>query len=400
MRLPALFILSALAFAAAAAAAPAPRFVEVRVIAVNDFHGNLEPLARTDGDREAGAVALAATLAGLRAGQPHSLFVSAGDLIGASPLPSALAHDEPTLKLFGLLGLQADAIGNHELDGGLLELQRQQALVGYPFLSANLVAIADGKPVFPAYRLIEVEGVRVALVGATARNSLKPLEPDLVPGLRLDDEAQAINAQVSILRAQGVRAIIVLLHEGAELQGTVNESDCHGLQGPARDIAAKIDPEVDLVLSAHSHRLYACRLDGRWLTQAGANGRYVTVADLRIDRDSGDVVATKIDNQRVLAAARTVPDARVTGLVDDAVAAADKIAKAPVARLSGASVSAAPDHDGGSPLGRLVARAQLAAASSLGAELACTNPSSVPRDLVASQQGNLVTYADVRDTQP
>ena len=373
--------------------------VALRVVAINDFHGNLEPVPGEGEQREGGAVALAATLARLRAGAAHTLFVSSGDLVGASPLPSALAHDAPTLNLFHHLGLQANAIGNHELDVGAEALRRQQALAGFPFLSANLVDAASGKPVFAPYRIVEVEGVRVAFVGATVRTALKPLEPELVPGLRIDDEAEALNAQAALLRAQGVHALVALLHEGAGAQGAVvAEGGCGALAGPAREIAGKLAPDFDLVLSAHTHARYACRVDGRWLLQAGANGRYLAVADLKLDRGTGEVLEVVARNEAV--SGGTPVDPEVATLVDNAVAAAAKIASRPVAWLGTARVSATPDGAGGSPLGRLVANAQALAAFNRGAQFACTNPSSVPKDLVASAADGNATYADARAVQP
>jgi 5'-nucleotidase len=411
MRLPAHAAIAAcLALAATAAAAPvastAPATpLELRVIALNDFHGHLqpEPYAFDTGapaEPAGGAVALAATLARLRAQAAHSLFVSTGDLVGASPLPSALAHDEPTLRLFQHLGLQANAIGNHELDAGLAELQRQQALAGFPFLSANLVDAGSGAPVFAPYRIVEVEGVRIAFVGATVRSALQPLEPDSVPGLRLDDEAAALNAQAALLRALGVHALVALLHEGAAAQGArVDAAGCDALSGPARAIAEQLDPDFDLVLSAHTHALYACQVKGRWLAQGGANGRYLTVADLQLDRASGDVVAVSLRNEAVRASDDPA-DPAVATLVADAVAAAAKIADAPVARLPSPRLSASADDLAGSPLGRLLAQAQLAAGAKFGATLACTNPSSVPHELQPSLPGNTASYGDLRGVQP
>jgi 5'-nucleotidase len=390
-----------LALALAAVPPAAGRTLDLRVVAINDFHGNLEAVADEQGRKQGGAIALAATLAALREGRSQVLFVSSGDLIGASPLPSALAHDEPTLALFRHLGLQANTVGNHELDGGLDELRRQQALAGFPFLSANLVAVADGKPVFAPYRIVEVEGVRVAFVGATVRNALKPLEPALVPGLRIDDEAQALNAQAAVLRAQGVHALVALLHEGAGAQNAIVPAEgCGALAGPARTIAERLDPDYDLVLSAHTHALYACRIGGRWLTQGGAYGKDLTVADLRIDRDSGEVLAVDARNEAVRLLPGQTAEAGVAKLVDEAVAASSKIADTPVAMLREPRISAAPGSDGRSELGQMVAKAQLSAASGLGAQLACTNPSSVPHDLVASRPGKVATYADVRAVQP
>jgi 5'-nucleotidase len=368
--------------------------VSLRIVAINDFHGNLEPMAG-----EGGAVALAATLARLKQGQANTLFVSSGDLIGASPLASALAHDEPTLALFKHLGLQADAIGNHELDAGLAELRRQQVLAGFPFVSANLIDVATGKPAFAPYRIIDVDGVRVAFVGATVRNALKPLEPDSVPGLRLDDEADALNAQAKLLRAQGVHALIALLHEGAGAQDSVVPAEgCDAMTGPAREITDKLDPDYDLVLSAHTHALYACRVGQRWLLQAGAKGRFLSVADLELDREHDDVFGVVAHNEAVVAA--TGADPVAAKLVDDAVAAAARVANRIVGTLGIARVSAATRDGTGSVLGIMVANAQAHAGAAFGAQFACTNPSSVPHDLLASADGNKVTYADARAVQP
>jgi 5'-nucleotidase len=393
-RMPRLLLLLMLASTAFAADA-AER--SVRIVAINDFHGHLEPDASAEA--AGGALALAATLARLRAEVPDAIFVSSGDLIGASPLPSALAHDEPTLALFGRLGLAANAIGNHELDHGVVELRRQQALAEFPFLSANLVDIARGEPVFAPYRIVEPGGVRIALVGATVGNALKPLDPDSVPGLRLDEEAAALNAQAARLRAGGIETFIALLHEGAGAQDAIIPAEgCQALSGRARAITEALDPGYALVLSAHTHGRYACRVGGRWLLQAGSYGRYLAVADLRIA--DGKVVAVSVREVPVRSEAGQAADAAVGALVADAVAAAAKIADAPVAKLADGRVSATDDGEGGSPLGRMVARAQLEAARAQGAELACTNPSSVPRTLVASLPGGVASYADVRAVQP
>ena len=394
MRLLACLLLAA---SAGAMAKPADEAVRVRIIAVNDFHGHLQ--ADAGAEPGGGAVALAATLARLRAQAPDSIFVSSGDLIGASPLPSALAHDEPTLRLFAHLQLEANAIGNHELDGGLAELRRQQGLAGFPFLSANLLDVARGAPAFAPYRVVERAGVRIGFVAATVGNALKPLEPDSVPGLGLEEEAAALNAQARLLKAQGVQVLLALLHEGAGAQDAVlAPEDCDTLAGRARAIAQALDPAYAVVLSAHTHGLYACRFDGRGLLQGGAYGHYLGVADLRIEH--GAVAGLEVRNEAVRLLPGEIPDAAVATLVDAAVAAASKIADAPVAAIAGGRISATADAEGGSPLGRLIARAQQAAGAEQGAQLACTNPSSLPRDLVASLAPGTASYADVRAVQP
>jgi 5'-nucleotidase len=124
--------------------------VELQVLAMNDFHGNLQPppafrLRNADGSEThiavGGAEALASAARQLRAAQAHHVFVAAGDLIGASPLLSALFDDVPTLESLSLMGLQLSAVGNHEFDKGAAELLRRQNLPGmrFQYLAASTV---------------------------------------------------------------------------------------------------------------------------------------------------------------------------------------------------------------------------------------------------------------------
>ncbi len=119
----------------AAPVAPAAP-VELQILGLNDFHGNLEtprdpvPLTNPDGTttkyRAGGAAQLAATLKRLRTGQAETVTVAAGDLIGATPLVSAYFLDEPTIKALSMAGLDYAAVGNHEFDKGSAELKRMQ----------------------------------------------------------------------------------------------------------------------------------------------------------------------------------------------------------------------------------------------------------------------------------
>src|SRR5688572_4351561 len=112
--------------------------VNVQLLALNDFHGNLLPPSGSSGrvgTIDAGGVEYLAThISNLRVLNPNTVVVSAGDMIGASPLLSALFHDEPTIEAFNLIGLDFNAVGNHEFDEGrseehTSELQSQSNLV-------------------------------------------------------------------------------------------------------------------------------------------------------------------------------------------------------------------------------------------------------------------------------
>lgn len=421
----------------------------LRIVALNDFHGHLEPgdnaitlphpsdPTRTITLRSGGAAHLATRLRQLRAEAPHSLFVATGDLIGASPLVSALFRDEPTVEAMNLMDLALNAAGNHEFDQGVAELQR--IITGgcastprgevatcahpsgrydgarFPFIAANVVD-AQGRTLLPPTWVASVDGIKVGFIGAVTRSTPGIVMPAGIRGWRFQSEADAINAQARALTAQGVRAIVAVIHEGGDADGGVNA--CDQPRGPIFDIAHAIDPAVDLVLSAHTHRGYNCRVDGRVVIQGASFGRLLSVVDLAIDRATGEVLRERVqavntpvpngldaegsDAQRdpaVRAAYPAMgPDPQVAALVDHYRERAAPLARRPVGRIAATFDRRASDG-GDHAAGRLIADAQLAATRVNGAQIAFTNPGGVRSELRRHGDG-AVTYADVFTMQP
>ena len=407
-------------------AAAEPATVDLRILAINDFHGYLRAspggIRVTDpGDRSkkitvpaGGAEHMATLVKQLREGHKNTIFVAAGDLIGASPLLSAMFHDEPTIESLSMMGLALAAVGNHEFDEGKDELMRMQnggchpvdkcqgphpfMGAGFHYLAASTVDTASGKTIFPPYEIREFDGIPVAFIGLTLMGTSGIISPASAAGLEFRDEAEAVNAQVAELKARGVEAIVVLIHEGGYPTGDYNE--CPAISGAIVDIVRKFDRAVDLVISGHTHQAYVCNIDGRLVTSADKYGTLVTAIDVTLDTRTRDVITAKADN--VIVRSNTLAkDPDQTALI----AAYDKLA-APIANRRAGSVTASlsrvPNDAGESTLGDVVADAQLAATASApngGAMAAFTNPGGLRADLTAKQDG-VVTYADVFASQP
>jgi 5'-nucleotidase len=424
--LPILAALLALLYAASRSVAEAADTVDVRILAINDLHGHLRPppggIRIADPDNKtkkvavpAGGVEHMATLVKqLRQGAMNTIFVAAGDLIGASPFLSAMFHDEPTIESLSMMGLEVASVGNHEFDEGKDELLRMQNGGCHPtdncqgphpflgakfrYLAASTVETGTGKTILPPYEIKQFQGVPVAFIGLTLKGTPNLVSPVSVAGLEFRDEADTVNALVPELRARGVEAIIVLIHEGGFPAGDYNE--CPGISGPIVDIVKKFDHAVDVVISGHTHQAYVCEIDGRLVTSGDKYGTIVSTIDLKLDSVTRDVISAKADNVIV----RTGVDARdpeQTALLQSY----EKFA-APVAnRLAGSiteTLSRAPNDAGESPLGDIVADAQLAATSADangGAVIAFTNPGGVRTDIPKKEDG-AVTYADVFASQP
>jgi 5'-nucleotidase len=425
MRTPALLAFAALVAAVHAlpGLAAGADSVHVRILAINDFHGALEPpgaLGRIGGVDVGGAAYLASHVAALRAGAAHSIVVSAGDLINASPFTSALFRDEPTIEAMDALGLELNGVGNHEFDEGVDELVRMQRGGCHPvdgcqfresfdgarfaFLAANVIREGSGETLFPPYAVRTFDGIPVAFIGMTLANTGSMVSPSGVRGWRFGDEAQTANALARELRGRGIEAIVLLLHEGGHAGGGVDE--CPALSGPIARIMPRLDPAIDMVISGHTHQAYNCRIDGRVLTSAGSHGRVITQLDLTLDRATRDVRAVQAVNR--LVTQDIVPHERVAAIVAKAKALAgqrDRLvgrAQGPILRTGLLAQEIAAGSSGESALGNLIADAQLRATRAPergGAQIAFTNPGGVRASLVPREDGS-VLYSQLFAVHP
>ena len=429
--------LIALAVAAAAgtpAAAADDPPVSVRLLALNDFHGHLEPPTGSSGTiagQPAGGVEhLATQLEALRTEveSENAITVAAGDLIGASPLLSAAFHDEPTIESLDLAGLDYASVGNHEFDEGADELLRMQnggchpddgcadpatpyAGAGFQYLSANAFVTETGEPLLPPYAIHQVDGVKVGFIGMTLEGTADIVSQAGVAGLTFADEIETANEAAQELQNEGVQAIVVLLHEGGAQAGGGGINDCTNLQGPIGRIAEGMTDAIDVVVSGHTHQAYNCVLDGKVVTSASSFGRLVTKIDLQIDRETGDVIRDEneaenlvVDRGQAKNPEQTQLITRYRGLLGPIADAVVGEASTPVTReqVRLFQIGAAPDGApifarGESPLGNLIADAQLAATDNeQDAVAALMNPGGVRADLDAGP----VTFEEAFTVQP
>jgi 5'-nucleotidase len=431
---------------------PGPPFT-VKVIALNDFHGNLQspgtfgvsatvPVA----DRPAvgGAEFVAAHVAKLKSQNPLNVVVGAGDAIGASPLISALFFDEPTIEALNRIGLEFNSVGNHEFDKGAAELLRLQnggckvtggqtdpssckgGTVGTPvpfegakfkWLSANVIQSSTGNTLLPAFGTKTFNGVTVAFIGMTFKDTPTVVTPTGVAGLQFRDEAQTVNALVPTLKAQGIEAIVVLVHEGGFQTGAAQDiNTCDGsLAGSAiATMVSKFDNAVDLVISAHTHAAYNCKLPnatGRLIpvTSASAFGRVLTDFDLTIDPATRDITAVSVNNRLVVRNdPAVVANAAVASIVNAYNGLVSPIANQVIGSITTALPNTRTDAACNMPAGNVIADAMLDATRGSGfgdAVIALMNGGGVRNpgltftQAVGEGDGN-VTYGEAFTMQP
>jgi 5'-nucleotidase len=426
MRFSTYLIPIALALSCAPAPAQTAAPVELRILAINDFHGYLRPppggIRIADAADKTKSVTVAAggaehmvTLVNkLREGHKNTAFVAAGDLIGASPFLSAMFHDEPTIESLSMMGLDVASVGNHEFDEGTDELLRMQnggchpkdgcqgphAFTGakFRYLAASTIDKATGKSILLAYEIKTFDGIPVAFIGLTLKGTSNIVAPDGVAGVTFRDEADTVNALIPELKARGVEAIVVLIHEGGLPTGDYNE--CPGISGPIVEIVKKFDRAVDLVVSGHTHRAYVCEIDGRLVTSADKYGTLVTAIDVKLDPVTRDVISATAGNH-IVRIADYAKNPEQSALLESYDKFAAPIANRPAGSVA-ETLSRNPNQAGESVLGDIIADAQLAATRSAangGAAIAFTNPGGVRADIVRKDNG-AVSYGDIFAAQP
>ncbi len=434
-------------------AAPATT-VTIGIAAINDFHGALEPprtsVLAADGRGGAvqvpagGAAWLASAADAIRAKYPNHLTVSAGDMIGASQLASSLFLDEPTIEVMNRIGIDFNAIGNHEFDRGADELLRIQrggcaqhtlrkpcqleVYKGAKFaeLAAN-TNLPDGKTLFPATALRRFgkgkTRVTIGLIGVTLAQTGDLTNREGLAGIRFADEATTINPLVDALKKQGAAAIIVLIHQGGYTVPPPDPSGCNGLTGGIVPILGRLDPRIDLIVSGHTHWAYVCDyklidpVRPFLLTSAGVNGQLITDITLEIDPKAQRVLAKSAQNLIVQSLpyparngtiANTTlypqlqPRADIAAYVAKYVEASQGFIKRNVGTLAGPVMRPGGDasREGGT-LGYLIADAQLAATAGAGAEIAFMNPFGIrsPHNLTPAADASL-SFGQLYAVQP
>ncbi|MBC2904048.1 bifunctional metallophosphatase/5'-nucleotidase [Streptomyces cupreus] len=418
------------------------RYQDVQLLSFNDLHGNLEPPngssgrvthLNEDGTTQtinAGGVEYLAThLRQAREGNKYSITAAGGDMVGASPLISGLFHDEPTIEALNKLDLDVTSVGNHEFDEGPVELTRLQKGgchptdgcytaegfegADFPYLAANVLNEKTGRPILKPYWVWKRNDVKIGFIGVTLEDTPGVVSAEGVKGLKFKDEVETINKYARVLQAQGVKSIVALIHEGGAPASASYNYDCDapgagdGISGPIVDIAKNITPQVDALVTGHTHAAYACTINDpagqpRTVTSAASFGRLYTDTTLTYDRWTGDIARTAVKSANHVVTRDVAKATDMTQLITEWNTLAAPVGNRPIGYISADIGNTGTE----APLGDLIADAQLAYGRTLDPEtdLALMNPGGIRMPLTYAAKGSegdgVVTYAEGFDVQP
>ncbi|MEU7003571.1 bifunctional metallophosphatase/5'-nucleotidase [Nonomuraea sp. NPDC046570] len=457
-------VVAASGFALAAGPADAgsrpARTVPVRLLALNDFHGNLEPPSGSSGRMidengqtvEAGGAVYVATHMKNLANR-DTLMVAQGDLIGATPLISAAYHDEPSVEFLGKIGLDVAAVGNHEFDEGYDELKRimrggchsvdgcspagQWKGAAYDYVAANVLlkrpnanaereafaalGAGDGSslrnllkgygiPALPPVSVKWMNGVPIGFIGLVTQTTPTIVTSEGIKDIEFVDEVKAANVASKLLKLVGIKAQVVLMHEGDQVTPGQSPDACSAVPGAGNRIATQVDAEVDLILSGHSHQAYKCVVKDpeggdRLYSQGGSFGRVITQVDFGVNTRTRDIDRSTVVADNHVVTRTVAPDTEIAQFVQTWKDRVAPVANKPIGRIT-ADITNSATPSGESALGNLIADGQLEGTRTGGnAQLALMNPGGVRTSLsyagsAAGEGDGVVTYGEAFSVQP
>lgn len=404
--------------------ATAPASVDLNFLNINDFHGRIDT----------NTVQFAGTIEKLRAAAAPgaTAFLSAGDNIGASLFASAVAKDQPTIDVLNALELKASAVGNHEFDGGWADL-RDRVIAGganakFPYLGANVYRKGTTEPVLPEYTVLDLNGVKVAVIGTVTQEVPSLVTPAGIADLDFGDPVDAINRVAAKITADKLADVIIVEdHDGAGsgvVEGAALEQEV-AAGGPFAKLVSETSPDVDAIFTGHTHKEYAwdAPVPGvagktRPIVQTGNYGENVGQIQLTVDTATKDVTGYKAGNvKRTTDAAADLVAAyprvaAVDAIVKKALADAAEVGNQPVGSVTkdittafttdAAGTAKRDDRGSESTLGNLVADSLLDSLkpSDLGgAEIGVVNPGGLRNELYYAPDGT-ITYAEANAVLP
>lgn len=387
--------------------------VTIALLNINDFHGQL------DGGVPA---RLSATIEGQRIayGAKNTLLLSAGDNYGFSPFSAAVQDDQPTIDILNALGLLASAVGNHEFDHGFADLTdrvigtEKKPNAAWTFLGANVYRKGTTTPVLPEYKVFDVGGVSVGVIGAVTAWTTTSIPPVGIAGLDFGDPVAAVN-RVAARLSDGnpdngeAQVLVAEYHDGATVT-----SDLAAAEQASSTFAAIVDdtsPLVDVIFTGHTHQAYAWTdTRGRPVLQAGSRGQLVGKVELHVD-SSGTVRSAVPSLLNCGTASASAGSAKVIDLTDAAVSYAATKGASVVGTLTGDVTAAfsggsygAAGYAGGtrgdrtqeSSLGTFVADATRAGIA--GTQAGIATPRTLGSDLLVAASGSraaeTISYAE------
>jgi 5'-nucleotidase len=268
--------------------------VDLQILTISDWHGQLDPVGTSaDGGQIGGAALLATYFQREKAANPNTLILTAGDAFGASPPLSSFFDEVPAVRALTMMGVQFDTFGNHNFDQGLAHLQRMIDLANdggtYRYVSSNIPNIAGSLGgVSSPFHIVDVGGVQVGLIGITNDDAASLVFPGRMGNLQIQNSATAAMAAASQARAAGAKLLVALVHMGASQ--TLPDG---GVVGPLIDFAGAVNGFA-VIVGDHTDIRVNTAINGAVVVENLSKGREYAKVQLTVVPGTGQFTVNSV----------------------------------------------------------------------------------------------------------
>jgi len=283
--------------------------VTIQLLNVSDWHAQLDP-NDVNGTLIGGASVISTLWQQDRASNPNTLTITAGDAYGAAPPLSGFFDEEPAIRAMRLMGFDVDTFGNHNFDRGVGHLQRMVNLAAAPsssvpgkpfgYVSANLSKMEENLQGVAPWRIFEVAGVKIGVVGIT-----NPEAPGLVfPGsfgtMVPTDPVAAANKAKARAQAAGAKILVAITHMGIAGTDPVTGEPA----GPLTEFAENVGG-FDVIFGDHTDVQYENVINNAFVIENRSKGLTYSRTFLTVDRKNGRIIERR--NRFIVPFASGVP---------------------------------------------------------------------------------------------
>jgi 5'-nucleotidase len=283
--------------------------VTIQLLDVSDWHAQLDP-NDVNGTLIGGASVISTLWQQDRASNPNTLTLTAGDAFGASPPLSGFFDEEPAIRAMRLMGFDVDTFGNHNFDRGVAHLQRMINLAGAPsssvagkpfgYVSANLSKLEENLQGVAPWRIFEVGGVKVGVVGITNPEAPGLVFPGSFGSMVPTDPVSAANKAKARAKAAGAKVLIAITHLGiAGTDPTTGEP-----AGPLTQFAEAVGG-FDVIFGDHTDVQYEKVINNALVVENRSKGLTYSRTFLTVDRKNGRIIERR--NRFIVPLAQGVP---------------------------------------------------------------------------------------------
>ncbi len=280
--------------------------VEIQLLSVSDWRGQIDPLSDPDVGPVGGAAVLSAYWQADRAKDPNSLTLTAGDAFGGSPPLSNLFADEPAAFAIRMMGIDVDTLGNQNFNSGLDILQRLIAFTGVQYVSADLTNLnANNLSNVHKFEIVDVGGVKVGVIGLTNPEAPTQVFPGYFGSMQVSDPLIAARTAREEAAKAGAQVFVLIAHLGVDSVDPITNA----ASGQLIDLAQQLDG-YDAIFGSNTDVQFSGRVNGALVVQNRSQGRTYTRTNLSFDKATGRVTKTSVDFVSPTTKGVT-PDARI-----------------------------------------------------------------------------------------